>query len=190
MPKARSYGTGTIIDARSGEALVDHLRPLVPRIQGQGAGERRAVRSGPERRSRRRDRCTGKVISYDLERDVAFVSIRPTRPGVRRAGRAAAHADRARRSRGQRRLQQRPGSDRPGDADHVARPLPRAAEHRSQRRAGRRPQRRRIVQRQGQLVGVCFAADYEGNEGLYAGLESIHDELDRLGLQGNLRQAG
>jgi hypothetical protein len=34
----------------------------------------------------------------------------------------------------------------------------------------------------GELVGVCFAADYEGNEGLYTALESIHDELDRLGL--------
>jgi hypothetical protein len=36
---------------------------------------------------------------------------------------------------------------------------------------------------QGQLVGVCFAADHEGNEGLYAALESIHGELDRLGLK-------
>ena len=36
---------------------------------------------------------------------------------------------------------------------------------------------------QGQLIGVCYAADYEGNEGLYAALESIHDELNRLGLK-------
>jgi hypothetical protein len=36
---------------------------------------------------------------------------------------------------------------------------------------------------EGQLVGVCFAADNEGNEGLYAALESIHSELDRLGLK-------
>jgi hypothetical protein len=35
----------------------------------------------------------------------------------------------------------------------------------------------------GQLVGVCFAADHEGNEGLYSALESIHGELDRLGLK-------
>jgi hypothetical protein len=34
----------------------------------------------------------------------------------------------------------------------------------------------------GELVGVCFAADYESNEGLYAGLESIHDELAARGL--------
>ena len=41
----------------------------------------------------------------------------------------------------------------------------------------------------GQLVGVCFAADYEGNEGLYTALESIHDELDRLNLSDIYRKA-
>jgi len=39
-------------------------------------------------------------------------------------------------------------------------------------------------------VGVCFAADYEGNEGLYTALESIHDELDRLGLADIYRKPG
>jgi hypothetical protein len=34
----------------------------------------------------------------------------------------------------------------------------------------------------GELVGVCYAADYEGNEGLYAALESVHDEVARLNL--------
>jgi hypothetical protein len=34
----------------------------------------------------------------------------------------------------------------------------------------------------GELIGVCFAADYDSNEGLYAALESIHDELDDRGL--------
>jgi hypothetical protein len=31
-------------------------------------------------------------------------------------------------------------------------------------------------------VGVCFAADREGKSGLYASLESIHAELERIGL--------
>ena len=30
----------------------------------------------------------------------------------------------------------------------------------------------------GQLVGVCFAADHEEDEGLYAGLKSVHELLD------------
>jgi hypothetical protein len=34
-----------------------------------------------------------------------------------------------------------------------------------------------------ELIGVCNNADPEGNEGIYAGLESIHDQLDRLGLK-------
>ncbi len=35
---------------------------------------------------------------------------------------------------------------------------------------------------QGQLIGVCFAADHESNEGLYVPLESIHEELAENGL--------
>jgi hypothetical protein len=34
-----------------------------------------------------------------------------------------------------------------------------------------------------ELIGVCNNADPEGNEGIYAGLESVHDQLDRLGLK-------
>src|SRR6185295_7471412 len=43
---------------------------------------------------------------------------------------------------------------------------------------------------EGRLVGICFAADYEGNEGLYTALESIHDELDRVGLSAVYQSAG
>src|SRR5690606_33556676 len=34
----------------------------------------------------------------------------------------------------------------------------------------------------GQLIGVCYAADKEGNEGLYASLDSIYPKLDALQL--------
>jgi len=33
----------------------------------------------------------------------------------------------------------------------------------------------------GELIGICNNADPEGNEGLYAGLAVIHEELDRIG---------
>jgi hypothetical protein len=39
-----------------------------------------------------------------------------------------------------------------------------------------------LFDQHGHLIGVCFAADGSDNEGLYAGLASIHAELDRLGL--------
>ena len=34
----------------------------------------------------------------------------------------------------------------------------------------------------GELVGVCYGADAQGDEGFYAKLISIHAELDKLGL--------
>ena len=40
-----------------------------------------------------------------------------------------------------------------------------------------------LLNEQGQLIGVCYSADPEYDEGLYAGVASIHAELDRLGLQ-------
>ena len=39
-----------------------------------------------------------------------------------------------------------------------------------------------LFNEKGELIGVCYAADYEGNEGLYAALDSIHDEVVRLNL--------
>lgn len=34
----------------------------------------------------------------------------------------------------------------------------------------------------GELIGVCYAADQELNEGLYAGLEIIHEQIAKLGI--------
>src|SRR6185503_7248482 len=39
-----------------------------------------------------------------------------------------------------------------------------------------------LFNQDGQLIGICFAADKEGNEGLYAALKAIHDELNVRGL--------
>src|SRR5690606_6929959 len=38
----------------------------------------------------------------------------------------------------------------------------------------------------GQLIGVCYAADHQGNEGLYASLDSIYQKLDALNLTATL----
>ncbi len=75
----RSYGTGTIIDTRSGEALVVTCGHLFRESQGKStvkadlyevAGDAVHVAG----------HATGQVISYDLNRDVALVSIRADRP--------------------------------------------------------------------------------------------------------------
>ena len=39
----------------------------------------------------------------------------------------------------------------------------------------------------GQLIGVCYAADPQGNEGLYASLDSIYQKLDALQLTATLQ---
>ena len=39
----------------------------------------------------------------------------------------------------------------------------------------------------GQLIGVCFAADPQGNEGLYASIDSIYQKLDALNLSDTLQ---
>ena len=129
---------------------------------------------------------TGQVISFNLDRDIGLVSIRP--------GRAV-----------------RVGSDRPianvierGDhvmsvgCDHGKDPTALASWVTATNRykgspnieANGAPTEGRsgggLFSSDGKLVGICFAADYEGNEGLYTALETIHDELDRIGTERHL----
>ena len=41
----------------------------------------------------------------------------------------------------------------------------------------------------GELIGICYAADQELDEGLYAGLEVIHEQVAKLGLESLLQPA-
>jgi hypothetical protein len=123
------------------------------------------------------------VLSYDLDRDVALLSIRPTQPvtvapvapprtNVQRGDRAASVGC----NNGQdptllaTRITWLDRYQGPPNIEASGAPV--------EGRSGGG-----LFNDQGQLVGVCFAADYEGNKGLYAGLESIHGELDRLGMK-------
>ena len=63
-----------------------------------------------------------------------------------------------------------------------ARPLPRPANIEAQGAPVEGRSGGGLFNAKGELIGVCFAADYEGNEGLYAALDSIHDELAARGL--------
>jgi Trypsin-like peptidase domain len=40
----------------------------------------------------------------------------------------------------------------------------------------------------GELVGICFAADAELNEGLYCGTQVVHSQIDKLGLSDGQRK--
>jgi thiol-disulfide isomerase/thioredoxin len=180
--KGRSHGTGTVIDAREGEALVITCGHLFRETKGESPVSVELFESGPQG-VRVVETVTGKVISYDLERDVAFVSIRPTHPVcVAQVAPQRTHVARGDRaasvgcSNGQdptvmaTRVTWLDRYQGPPNIEASGAPV-----------VGRSGGG--LFNDKGQLVGVCFAADYEGNKGLYAGLDSIHDELKRLGLQ-------
>lgn len=179
--EGRSYGTGTIIDARSGEALVITCGHLFRESNGKGPVTVELFAATPEG-VRVVGQAPGEVVGYNLDRDLGLVSIRPNQP-VRVAPIAPTHViiDRGERVTSV-------GCDHGDDPTALATRV--TAVNRYQGppniEAGGAPVEGRsgggLFNNDGQLVGVCFAADYEGNEGLYTALESIHDELDRVGL--------
>ena len=177
----RSYGTGTIIDARSGEALVITCGHLFRESKGQGPVVIEMFEmtpSGP----RVVGEVAGQVINYNLDRDVALVGIRPGRPvsvaPVASPGATIGRGDRVTSV----------GCDHGHDPTALATrvtALDRYQGPPNLEAAGAPVEGRSgggLFDSQGRLVGVCFAADYEGNEGLYTALEAIYDELNAVGL--------
>jgi S1-C subfamily serine protease len=181
-PQGRSFGTGTIVDSRSGEALVVTCGHLFRESKGKGSMTV-DVFEVTGSNVRLAEQVPGQLISYDLDRDVALVSIRPTRQvsvapvapprtPIQRSDRVATIGC----SNGQdpTLLPQRITMlDRYQGAPNIE--VSGAPE---EGRSGGG-----LFNLQGQLIGVCYAADYEGKEGLYAALDSIHEELNRLSLQ-------
>ncbi len=73
----QSSGSGTIIDARRGEALILTCGHLFRDSQGKGPIEvDLSGPGGPER-------LPGRLIHYDLQRDLALVAIATPRPVTR-----------------------------------------------------------------------------------------------------------
>jgi hypothetical protein len=172
----RSVGTGTIIDARSGEALVLTCGHLFRTSRGKGGV--RIDTFGPGAASGLR----GRLLHYDLERDLALVTFRPV-------GRVTTA-----------RLAPADYQLRVGDAvvnigcDHGDDPTAISSTITSIDKflgppnvqvAGQPVQGRSgggLFTADGLVIGVCNAADPADDEGLYAALRSIHDQLDELGL--------
>lgn len=176
-----SYGTGTIIDARSGEALVITCGHLFRESQGKGPVSVELVEQTADGVGVAQQ-VPGQVISYDLKRDLGLVSIRPGRP-VNAAHVAPLQTEIERGDRVQ-----------TVGCDNGQEPSVQSTRVTSVNRYQGPPNIEvdgapvegrsggGLFNADGELIGVCFAADYEGNEGLFTGLQSIHDELDRLGL--------
>jgi S1-C subfamily serine protease len=178
----RSFGTGTIIDSRSGEALIVTCGHLFRESKGKGPMTVEifdVTPAGPKVA----EQVTGQLISYDLDRDVAFVSIRPTH----KVSVATVAPSRTPIQRGDRvaTIGCSNGSD-PTLLPQKVNQLDRYQGPANIEVSGAPEEGRSgggLFNLQGQLIGVCYAADYEGKEGLYSALESIHSELDRLQLQ-------
>jgi S1-C subfamily serine protease len=169
------FGTGTIVDVHDDEALVVTCGHLFRESQGKGRIAVELFAQGA------RGPVDGQVIAYDLTRDIALVSIRP---GVAVAPVTIAP----------------PGTEvRPGDAvftigcdkgqdasirqsqitavnKYRGKPNFTAAGAPVDGRSGGG-----LFSADGQLIGICNAADPADDEGLYAGLASIHWQLDQIG---------
>jgi thiol-disulfide isomerase/thioredoxin len=179
--EGRSFGTGTIVDARSGEALIVTCGHLFRASKGKGPVTVEFFEAGLNG-VRVVGQLPGQVISYDLERDVALISIHadrqvtvapvaPTRTPIVRGDRVTSIGC----SNGQ---DPTVMETRVMSADGFQPPSIKASGSPVEGRSGGG-----LFNGKGQLVGVCFGADHEGNAGMYAALESVHGELDRLGLK-------
>lgn len=182
-PGGKSTGTGTIVDARQGEALVLTCGHLFRESAGNGAIEVSLYKAGPHG-AELVGTAEGVLLDYDLDRDLALV--RFSASGPVKVARVAP-----------------PGSDlAPGTAvssvgcdngaDPTVWPTQLTATNQSRANplayiaAAKSPVEGRsgggLFDSSGQLVGICFAADPQSDEGLYASLPSIHAKLDALQL--------
>lgn len=195
-PQGHAFGTGTIIDAREGEALVLTCGHLFKDASGQPMNTEGAVSvelfEATSIGLRVIDRIPAKVVSFDLNNDVGLLAIRPNRPvaTARVAGSPAAFS---------------PGMPVwSAGCDLGANPTVRSSQAINLFRNSNAPhvsstgapiQGRSgggLFNATGEVVGVCFGADEKKNEGLYVDLTSIHAELDKIdmtALYRNSRQA-
>jgi S1-C subfamily serine protease/thiol-disulfide isomerase/thioredoxin len=171
----QSFGTGTIIDVHGQEALVLTCGHIFRESQGGGRIlVDMADGSGQD--------LPGRIISYDLNRDVGLISFQaPGRVTVARVG-GSGHAVRAGEvvysigcDRGA------PPTVNVGQVTAINKFLgPENLTVSGQPVDGRSGGG--LFDARGTLIGVCNAADPQDNEGLYAALASIHAELDRANL--------
>lgn len=183
---SRSFGTGTIIDSRQGEALVATCAHLFKDMQGnilptEGNVTLELFESNGAA-PRVIERVAGRLVSYNLEADVALVSLRPTVP-VKAVPIISSPASIVAGA-----AVQSVGCDLGADPSHRSSQVVSLNRYNGapniettgapiQGRSGGG-----LFNAAGELIGICFAADEELDEGLYAGIASVYAELDRVGM--------
>ena len=170
-----SCGSGTIIDTRNGKALILTCGHLFRDSQGKGRIEVDLFGPGAQG-------LPGRLLHYDLEKDLGLLSIRTAGPV--RAARIAPRAYQI--AKGAKVVSVGCNNGNPptarqshvtaidkflGPSNIVASGLP------VQGRSGGG-----LFSAEGLLIGVCNAAVPTDNEGLYAALATIHNELNQTEL--------
>lgn len=174
-----SHGTGTLIDARYGNALILTCGHIFRESQGQGTIQVELFSHGTVQHT-----VTGSLLSYDADvADLGLIVIQPDFPVIvaEVAGRGA-----------------RPAIDNQVfsiGCDHGQPPSIRESQITAINKylgspnievAGQPVDGRSgggLFSATGQLIGVCNAADPEENEGIYAALMSIQETLAKNNLR-------
>ena len=171
-----SVGSGTIIDARDGEALVLTCGHVFRDSQGKGPISIDLFGPGAPQN------LPGRLVSYDLQSDLGLVSFRPGVPVAAARVAAAGHA--VRENDAVINIGCDHGKDPTARVTHVTAinkflgpPNLVAAGQPEQGRSGGG-----LFTTDGMLVGVCNFADPEDREGVYRAVAAVHSELERMDL--------
>jgi thiol-disulfide isomerase/thioredoxin len=171
-----SWGTGTVIDCRQGEALILTCGHIFRDSEGKGRVEVDLFAAGGPRG------VAGQVVAWDLRRDLALVSIFTDAP--LEAVRVGSADRRVTPGESVVTVGCNGGNDptihhsRITAVDKYLGPA-------NVQVAGQPVQGRSgggLFAIDGTLIGVCNAADPADNEGLFAALPSIHEQLEEAGL--------
>ncbi|MEW4563623.1 trypsin-like peptidase domain-containing protein [Bremerella sp. JC770] len=176
-PDGHSYGSGTVVHTRGNEALVLTCAHLFRDSQGQGPLEVITYQQSESGTT-----VPGEILVYDLERDVALVAIRTQSPIKPMSIASPMHQVQV----GQQAFSV--GCDNGGPRNlyqtrinsvnrYVGHDNVQAAGAPSVGRSGGG-----LFNPQGQLVGVCNAADDEDDEGIYAAIPTIYTVLKQANL--------
>ncbi|QDT67411.1 Serine protease Do-like HtrA [Planctomycetes bacterium MalM25] len=183
---ATSYGTGTIVDSRAGEALVVTCAHLFRDASNQPIDTTGRLKvelfdasTGTARVSQV---VEAQLVSHDFEADVALVAIRPQ--GVVQTAAVGSSVGDLRTGDAVTSVGCDLGAD-PTVREHRVVDLDRYQGPPNVEASGAPIQGRSgggLFDASGRLVGVCNFADKNADEGIYAGLASIHAQLDRIGM--------
>lgn len=171
-----SYGTGTIIDSRGDQALILTCGHIFRDSQGQGAVSIDMFGPGAPKK------LPGRIVSFDLKRDVGLVSFRPGVPVV--AAKVAAEGYRFQVGDRVVTVGCNNGADATVEESQVIAvdkfvgpPNVQVAGQPVQGRSGGG-----LFTPDGTVIGVCNAADPTDNAGLFAAAAAVHEELDSARL--------